>query len=200
MQQNMKPCIAISLGNTKLGDIPNISLIPGKDCGDVPCKRECYALKAWKQYRETRCAWTRNSKAAHKNPAQYFEQLSDFLERKHPAWFRWHVAGDILDQDYLENMKSVAQHFPSTRFLAFTKRHDLKYRNIPSNLAVVFSMWPGWGSEAKARKLGIPLAWMDDKSDPRIPESAIECPGSCENCAMCWQLKRIGRDVTFKKH
>lgn len=59
--------ICVSNGNSKLGSIPNISLIPGKDCGDVPCKAQCYALKAWKQYPETRAAWKRNSRTAHDN-------------------------------------------------------------------------------------------------------------------------------------
>ena len=200
MKQYSRLKCAISNGNSKLGAIPNISLIPGRDCGDVPCKRECYALKAWKQYRETRAAWTHNSKLAHGNPDRYFAQLSDYLTRKSPAWFRWHVAGDILDQSYLDSMKSIAMQFPGTRFLAFTKRQDLYYSDLPSNLAIVFSMWPGWGSEEKARSSGLPIAWMQDSTEGRVPANAIECPGSCENCAMCWNLKRIGRDVVFDKH
>jgi len=50
--------VKISNGNTKLGRIPNISLPPIKACGkDVPCKSDCYALKAYRQYPATRKAW-----------------------------------------------------------------------------------------------------------------------------------------------
>lgn len=195
-----KRSICISNGNSKLGSIPNVSLIPGRDCGDVPCKRECYALKAWRQYKDTRAAWTRNSRAAHSDPAEYFGQLRDYLNRKNPRWFRWHVAGDILSQSYLESMKSIASDFPKTRFLAFTKRHDLRYANLPSNLAIVFSFWPGWGTEEKVRETGLPIAWMQNGEESRVPTTAVECPGSCENCAMCWNLKAINRDVVFHKH
>lgn len=192
--------ICVSNGNSKLGSIPNISLIPGKDCGDVPCKAQCYALKAWKQYSEVRSAWRRNSRTAHDNPDAYFAQLRDYLTRKSPRWFRWHVAGDILDQPYLESMKAIAVDFPAIRFLAFTKRHDLDYRKLPANLAIVFSLWPSWGSLSKARKLGLGIAFMQDGTEKRVPSNAIECPGNCENCAMCWHLKKIGRDVVFHKH
>lgn len=192
--------VSISGGNTKLGAIPNVSLIPGRDCGNVPCKVDCYALKAWKQYKETRAAWTRNSEKAHKDREDLFVQLRSYLEKKSPRWFRWHVAGDILDQQYLEEMIAIARDFPGTRFLASTKRHDLTFKVMPDNLAIVFSMWPGWGSEDKARKLGLGIAWMQDGSETRVPSNAIECPGNCENCAMCWHLNKLGRDVVFHKH
>lgn len=191
---------AISDGNSKLGAIPNISLIPGKDCGDVPCKRDCYALKAWRQYKGARAAWTRNSTMAHKDRAEYFRQIESYLARKNPRWFRWHVAGDILDQDYLAHMVRIAKTFPNVRFLAFTKRHDLDFKGLPSNLAIVFSMWPGWGTVGHARRTGLRIAWMQDGTEKRVPNNAIECPGNCENCAMCWHLKKLNRDVVFHKH
>lgn len=190
----------ISCGNSKLGAIPNISLIPGRDCGNVPCKRECYALKAWKAYPSAKKAWQGNSRSVHANPAGYFDAVRSFLARKAPRFFRWHVAGDILAQDYLESMKAIALEFPEIKFLAFTKRHDLEFSNIPHNLAIVFSMWPGWGDEAQARDLGLPIAWMQDGTEHRIPANALECPGNCESCGMCWNLRSIGRDVTFHKH
>lgn len=194
----MNTCI--SNGNSKLGAIPNISLIPGRDCGDVPCKKECYALKAWKAYPSARKAWQGNSRNAHSNPAAYFDAVRTYLTKRQPRFFRWHVAGDFLSQDYLESVNTIASEFPAIRFLAFTKRHDLDFSNAPANLAIVFSMWPGWGNPQAARDLGLPIAWMDDGNESRIPTDAIECPGNCESCGMCWNLRKLGRDVTFAKH
>lgn len=192
--------VSISCGNSKLGDVPNVSLIPGQDCGDVPCKRECYAMKAWRLYPNVRQAWQTNSAMAHQNRDAYFTAIEGFLAHHQPTYFRWHAAGDILDQDYLANMIRIAQAFPAIHFLCFTKRHDLDFTGLPDNLAVVFSMWRGWGDVAKARALGLGVAWMDDGTDPRIPPDAIKCPGGCDTCAKCWNLPRLGRDVVFKKH
>jgi len=194
--------VAISAGNMKLGKkIPNVSLIPGGDCGDVPCTGDgCYALKAWRQYKETRAAWKRNSQLARRQSDAYFNQVRGFLERKRPEWFRWHVAGDILNQGYLENMKQLAREFPETKFLCFTKRHELRFGKVPGNLAIVLSFWPGWGNLSRARKKGLPVAWMQDGTETRAPKNALQCPGSCEQCAACWNLKRIGLDVVFNKH
>jgi hypothetical protein len=200
-KKSITPCGAkISPGNSKLGRIPNLSLIPGKDCGDVPCKRDCYALKAWRQYPEVKAAWSHNSHLAHSNREAFFADVESYLAKRMPRFFRWHVAGDILDQSYLGQMKRLARAYPATKFLAFTKRHDLAFVNLPENLAIVFSMWSGWGDVDHARKLGLPIAWMQDGAETRVPANVLECPGNCETCGMCWQLKKIGRDVVFHKH
>jgi hypothetical protein len=85
---------------------------------------------------------------------------------------------------------------PSTIFLAFTKRYDLEYSEIPENLTIIFSMWPGVPDTAPR---GFPRAWMQDGTEDRVPDDALESPGICHNCGMCWQLAKIGRDVVFHK-
>ena len=40
----------------------------------------------------------------------------------------------------------------------------------------------------------------EDGSEVRVPKDAIECPGNCESCGMCYELDRLGRDVVFHKH
>lgn len=187
-----------------MGDIPNVSLIPGRDCGaDVPCAHRgaCYAIK-FMMFPAPREAWTTNSRTAHDNPAEYFQRVRGYLAYNRPPFFRWHVAGDFLSQSYLDEVKAIAREFPETKFLAFTKRHDFDYRRKPSNLAIVFSMWPGWtpaGGLAKIRKKGLPVAWLQDGKEERVPKTAIPCPGICEKCAMCWSLPQLGRDVVFHK-
>jgi hypothetical protein len=190
----------ISCGNTKLGAIPNVSLVPGKDCGDVPCKATCYALKAWRQYPEVRKSWQGNSRTARTNPTMFFAAVREYLARKAPRFFRWHVAGDFLDQAYADEVASIAREFPTVKFLAFTKRHDLDFRFTPGNLVVVFSFWPGWGDIKAARACGARIAWMQDGTEDRVPSNAMECPGNCESCGLCWNLPSLERDVVFHKH
>jgi hypothetical protein len=189
-------------GNSKLGSIPNVSLLPIVSCGKgVPCAKDCYAQKFITMKRKhTITAWTENLYLAQKDTPRYFREIEEYLTKPRPKkpikFFRWHVAGDFLDQDYLDCVKILACLFPSIKFLAFTKRHDLNYSKLPPNLAVVFSMWPGWGS----LKAKMPRAWMDDGTETRVPADAIQCPGGCESCGMCWSLKGLGKDVVFPKH
>ena len=191
--------IKISSGNSKLGDIPNVSLIPGKDCGNcTSCVKGCYAVKSYRQYPNVRTAWGNNSELARKDRESYMNQVRNYLSCNHPEYFRWHIAGDILDQDYLESMKSIAREFPNIKFLAFTKMHHLKFLRIPKNLSIIASLWPGLDLHKNASKL--PKAWMQDGTESRVPKTAIPCPGECEQCFMCWVLPQVGKDVVFKKH
>jgi len=194
--------VQIAEGNSKLGpSIPCISLPPIKACGNCSkCKSSCYALKAWRMYKQTRAAWRRNFTLVTKHRADYFAQVNNYVTRKEPKFFRWHVSGDILDQNYLEGMKIIAEAHPNTVFLCFTKMFFLNYLRTPSNLKIVFSAWPGLVMPTAARTC-MPIAYMHDAEniDSRIPADARQCPGNCESCGMCWSLKP-GESVVFHKH
>lgn len=184
----------ISEGNSKLGGIPNVSLPPVKTCANCSeCRKDCYALKSWRQYKNVRDAWGANYALVSKAPAVYFGGIQAYCKSWRPKFFRWHVAGDILGQGYLDLMSATARACPDTRFLCFTKRHDLDYSGIPENLRIRFSLWPGMVDPGP----GIPRAWMQDGTETRIPKGATKCPGSCEKCKACFNSTR---DVYFLKH
>lgn len=188
----------ISNGNMKLGrNLMNVSQVPCATCNpDAPCRKTCYAMKAWKQYPNVRKAWTENTEQAKNDRDGFFNSINERISQKNPAYFRWHVAGDILDQDYLERMKDTARKNPNTNFLAFTKKHNLDFSDCPNNLQIVKSMWVKWGDAT----INGPKAWMDNGEENRIPENAIECPGKCNDCKVCWNLDSLQRDVVFKAH
>ena len=187
----------ISDGNIKLGDIPNVSMAPVRACGNcAACARTCYALKAYRMYKNTRAAWDHNLNAARTSQKAYFSDISAYIYDKKPRFFRWHVAGDILNQSYLNNMYALARTYPRTKFLAFTKMFKLKYKKRPKNLTIVFSIYPSMNLPRKKW----PRAWMQDGSEKRIPYNAIECGGDCEFCGKCWDLAKLKRDVYFHKH
>jgi ferredoxin len=193
--------VRIYPGNRKLGNaIPNVSIVPGRDCANCDhCVKDCYALKAWKQYPSVRQSWSANSAIWRADPFRAAQSVVEQLRRKRklPELFRIHVAGEFLNQDHVEAWALVAGEFPSVKFLAFTKMHGLDFAVMPENVSIVFSQWPGMPDESPA---GSPRAWMDDGTDERIPDDAIECPGECESCGACWTLSDIGRDVVFHKH
>jgi len=190
--------VTISTGNSKLGSIPSVSLPPGTSCiAGAPCRRECYANKAMRMFPSARAAWRKNWRLQRDRRDDYFADISEYIETRAPRYFRWHVSGDIPDQDYLQRMFATARAFPETRFLAFTKRHGLDFRGRPKNLVIVLSMWSGgFGNVRK----GLPRAWYQDGTETRVPADAVECPGNCEHCGMCWALPTLGRDVVFHKH
>jgi hypothetical protein len=195
--------VSISNGNRKLGGVMNISMSPRTCCPvGVPCGKKCYALKAVRLYPHTRAAWSRNGRIAKRHPELYFMQIAARVAKSKPRLFRWHVSGDILNTNYLGRMCRIAEENPETHFLAFSKAFDIvnRYEDreaIPSNLVIVFSAWPGMKFDNPHSHR---VAWMQDSTETRVPSDAIECPGNCESCGLCYELPKVGRDVVFHKH
>ena len=117
----------LSRGNTKLGKVVNVSLDPDLTCGPhLPCFNDgCYARAIKCRNRLLGLQWTENTLTALNAPTVFFQYIRMYLEAFPVKHFRWHVGGDIPDQGYLTRMKQMAKDFPGTRFLCFTKTHDL---------------------------------------------------------------------------
>jgi len=185
--------ISISRGNTKLGKMPNISLPPIVTCEPgAMCAKSglCYALKSYRAYPNVRDAWSRNLSVWEEDPKSFETQLENFLTENNPEYFRWHVGGDIPDMAYAKMMLRVARNHHGINFLAYTKRRfviesDQIAGNVPPNLALVLSSWPG---QPIYNPHGLPVAYVDDGTETRIPDNAHRCEGSCANCHVCWYL------------
>lgn len=186
--------IHISKGNSKVGKIPNISLIPVRDCGNCSaCKDKCYALKAWVQYPGVRKAWGDNSEAFREFPLASCAEAYTYIKKHNVPYFRIHVAGDFLNQRHLDSWGIIGFLTPDTQYMVNTKMFDLDYTLLPKNIHVRFSMWPGQPIPEST----LPKAWLDDGTDTRIPQDAIECSGYCDSCLECY----LGdKDVVFKLH
>jgi hypothetical protein len=189
-------------GNNKLGSIPNLSLLPVVTCAkDAPCtcKNGCYAKKFL--YPNVKKAWGQNTEMA-KNPKSFFASLDRQFAKKTVKWFRFFVSGDIPSYSFLCNMMKFTAKHPGTKFLLFTKRYKwvnrwLRKHTRPSNCTIIFSSWTDYPMD---NPHGLPVAWMRDGIEDRIPTNVMECPGNCENCGMCWSLPILGVDVVFDKH
>lgn len=190
----------ISKGNKKLGGIPNVSLPPVWSCvKGIPCAKTCYAMKSYRMYPNVKTAWNNNLALAKTNRDEYFRGITEYLEKHNPKYFRWHVAGDILDYNYFARMLKIAYLFPDTQFLCFTKNYKVvnEYSEFcntyPMNLIVYFSAWPGREID---NPYNFPIAYMQDGT-AQVPEFTYECPGSCKDCKHCFET---GISVVFKKH
>ena len=205
---------SISNGNMKTGEIPAFSLLPGVTCTPEACahclREGCYAVKSAFQHgyntekNTTLRAWARNTAAAKVYLPLLEQALNRFFDSMSaPRFFRIHVSGDFVSLAYAEMWFRIIETHPGTRFLFFSKQWDilraLPWLDLP-NLEPVLSGWTGCRVPDDLIRAGYRVAWCDDGTEDRIPADAIECPGNCESCGMCWNLRKIGRDTKFHKH
>lgn len=204
--------VKISLGNTKMGKIPSVSLPPIKSCGNCnDCAKHCYAMKAYRQYPLTKAAYDNNYKLATENREQYFSDIREYLKKNKPKYFRWHTAGDILDLKYLFEMNRIATEFKKTKFLCFTKMYGLVdeflfVRNFAPNFKMFLSAWLD-KENISYNKIGIRKHFnLDDLSIARTVNKGdldrhigFKCEGNCEQCGFCFESKN-GSTVIFEMH
>lgn len=192
----------VAPGNSKLGNIPNVSGVPGKDCVNCElCIKSCYAMKAWRMYPSVRRAWGENSALVRSDPGAWERQLVDWIrKRRGPVpFFRFNVAGDIVSPEHFDAMCNVARAVPGTKFLVFTKAYRFIHKRTPRNLQVIVSAWEGMRPSDLPKRFRRAYAG-DCRAFGERFRKAIRCPGNCETCGMCWQLSKIGRDVRFDIH
>lgn len=175
----------ISRGNSKFGKIPNVSLTPVKSCPiGVDCASRCCALKSYRMYPSVRAAWDHNLDSARNDPDTYFASIDAFISRKSPAFFRWHVAGDILNQEYADSMASIALGHPTTRFLAYTKTGFYSMAT-PKNLVILHSTWLDHDPVAGAKNFTVYFSMAQ-----LTKAKATPCAGDCTACKLCYMADR----------
>ena len=187
--------MCISCGNRKIGRVMNVSLPPVITCANCKeCRHYCYDIKACLQYPNTVIdARIRNLAILLKDRESYFGRIEwKISRRKKNKYFRWHVAGDIIDIDYFCHMVAIAKRHPDFIFWTYTKNYKvvneycLKYgkESIPQNFNIMFSEWDGL-------KLDNPYSFpiftckMKDgnKNHPvEFFDSLFKCSGNCDIC------------------
>ena len=196
--------VKISKGNVKIGSIDNLSLTPGVTCSAEACAtcfvNGCYACKSYRMYKSVRAAWDGNTELALNDLATFESDLNAYFSGMNaPRFFRVHVGGDFVTREYAAMWARVAAAAPNTNFLAFTKQFDnIRGIEFPDNFSMVLSDWPGVEIPSDLRAL-YSVAWLDD-GRVCVPADAIECPGNCETCGVCWALAKRRLDVKFRKH
>jgi hypothetical protein len=165
----------------------------------------CYAVRMYrnKARKSIGASWDRNYNILIEDRKSYFAQIQAVAGLS--RFFRWHVSGDIIDTDYLDNMVKIARATKGTTFLAFTKSYEivndyLDNHRKPSNLKLIFSL-PFNGAEIDNRH-NLPTAAVILKGQEPKDNYKI-CGGHCETCACkgigCWELKK-GETIAFYEH
>lgn len=201
--------MCISDGNSKIGRVMNVSLMPVMTCGNCKeCKYLCYDIKACLQYPGTVInARMRNTVLLRKDRAEYFRRIDAALSRRRKnKYFRWHVAGDIVDVDYFSNMVRLARKHPDFIFWTYTKmysvvnewcwRHGATSDAVPANLHVMFSEWRGMPMH---NPYGFPEFRVVFKSDAVKP-TGFYCPGNCDVCKAAGRGCLAGETTYCNEH
>lgn len=109
-------------GNSKLYnilifDLPAVSTC--LNCGD--CKDKCYAMKAQRQYIDTRIFRETNLSLYKEYPKILKTLLINQLSKAKESVVRIHSSGDFFSQDYIEFWASIVSMFPNIKFYTYTK-------------------------------------------------------------------------------
>lgn len=200
----MAATIKISPGNQKMGNLPSISLPSVKTCRVCNCNEKCYARKLERLRPSVRNAYQHNLDVLTNDPDTYWREVEASIMMS--RFFRFHVSGDIPDEEYFARMVKAARRNPHCQILCFTKKYEivngfLIVDNLPRNLHIIFS---GWAGLEMLNPFSLPEAhvrYRDGSTTAR--EDAVECGGNCSECALtdcgCWTLKS-GEQVVFHEH
>lgn len=197
--------VTISKGNTKIGKVMNVSIMPILSCGNCSqCMLFCYDVKACIQYVNVLYARMKNLFLASVYRDRYFSEIDAAMNRRrcHKS-FRWHVGGEIPDFDYFCRMVENAKRHPDFVIWTYTKMYHIvnKYCDlfgrdaIPENFCIMFSEWDGTEMD---NPYNFPIFTCKLKDgnknhDPAFFETLWKCPGNCDIC------KAAGRGCIAKE-
>lgn len=198
--------ISISEKNRKMGPIPSISFPSGFTCDpNVPCWPKCYASNIENKYDDTIKAYWRNYRIYKQDPARFWRELEARIMMS--RFFRSGVSGDFPDIDYLRGLIEIAKRNQHCTILAFTKRYTFVNMlvaqgvEIPENLKIIFSAWPGYKMINPYHFPESHVLFKDGTTT--ASDGAKWCGGCCFECAKagcgCWTLK-FGEQVLFAEH
>jgi len=203
--------IAISRGNRKIGHVLNVSTMPGIACGNCAhCIGYCYDIKACIQYANTVIdARVRNYVLAMYHRDVFFARIDAACSRrKRNKFFRWHVAGDILDYDYFCRMVTIAKNHPDFIFWTYTKMYYIvnKYirenGQLPENMHIMFSVWDGMKCNNPYNMPVYVCRLKDGNKDMTDKEiySLYHCPGNCNICKAACRGCVAGESAYIDEH
>ena len=110
------------LGNSKLENILIFDLPAVKSCLNcADCKATCYAVKAQRQYTNTRIFRDVNMLMSNKDKGLLKELLVSQLRNTKKDTVRIHSSGDFYSQSYIEFWNDIINMFPHINFYAYTK-------------------------------------------------------------------------------
>lgn len=193
-------------GNMKTNTVRSVSLMPILNCGNCEkCANLCYDIRNDCCYKGCRTARARNAAILEADPERYFKEIETFVATERA--FRYHIGGDIVDMNYLENIVGIAERTPHCEFLIFTKMFKLvndylrEHKVFPKNFHLIFSNWVG---QEQDNPFNLPTSnplFQDGSTTAH--DGAQWCSGDCTECFRtgegCWTLSK-SEEIIFPVH
>lgn len=206
---------SISEGNSKLGEIPSVSLPPvaskvsgRRICVKCDCNKDCYAkCHIYDVRKQSAACYEDNLYTVENDPELYWRTIEAtcMLNRV----FRYHTSGDILDMNYFEHMVEIARHNPHCETLCFTKKFGIVNKwlrdngELPPNLHIIFSAWKGLSMDNPFFMPECHLIYTDGSTTASENKVSFVCSGNCSECfckgANCFSLKK-NEQILIKEH
>lgn len=188
-----------------MGSIPSVSLPAGTTCRqDCECRRKCYAKKLERIRKRVREAYQSNYELLINKPNTYWREVEASIMMS--RFFRFHVSGDIPNEEYLIHMIEIASRNPHCEILCFTKKYEivrkvLSMHPATRNLHLILSGWVGLKMDNPFNLPEAHVRYRDGTTTAK--DDAKECSGNCAECAAtdggCWSLQN-GEQVVFNEH
>lgn len=208
--KDVSKMVTISGGNTKMGKVASVSLLPILTCPgrcNGTCGDKCYAKKLAILRPSVARSYARNTAVARFAPDAFFEAVRSAMAKA--EHFRFHVSGDIPNPVYLQRVVTLCEDNPHCQVLMFTKRYEMvdyyieKHGPLPANLHCLFSGWTNlFPTEGGWNPFHLPETTVYAKDEDIRPEWTL-CGGNCLDCAIhgggCWAAKP-GETIAFKIH
>ena len=198
--------VSISKGNEKMGEVKSVSLLPFVTCParcKKTCAAECYAAKIANLRPSVLKAYANNTALAMLKPSLFWQGINYTMAGV--LFFRFHVAGDIMNREYFENMVQACKNNPHCKVLVFTKRYEIvnnyiKERGpLPENMKLLFS---GWQNLQPTNPHKLPETNVYNRKEAPA-KNWLLCGGNCFECGCrgtgCWKAEK-GEIIAFKKH
>jgi len=182
-------------GNTKTGkSIATYSRTPVTTCPGASswCMDNCYAMRPYRQYKQTRAAWDRNA-------TDRIPKLPKPKKNNELTFFRIHVSGDFDTPEYIMGWYYALKARPDVRAWAYTRSwttsSGLEYSDLMPYLEKLRSVMQLFASTDPSIQIEPPEGWriaaIDNDarySGPKFPicmEQAKKQP-DCANCRYCF--------------
>lgn len=201
--------VSISRGNIKMGAIQSVSLPAMVTCSKDAvkhCGKKCYAVRMEKRRATVKDTYTKNFKILTENPEQYWREVEASVMTT--TVFRWHVSGDIVNEDYLQHMVDIATRNNHCNMVCFTKKYDIvnawieKGGVIPQNLHLIFSVWRDLECPNPHGMPECHIIYKDGYTTARDGGNWL-CSGNCFECYKCrrncFHIKN-GEQILIKEH
>jgi hypothetical protein len=173
-------------GNSKLGIIPNFSLLSFLTCPGFTewCKNKCFGKNGNYMYDSNviRTVWNYLQTI---EPSFVDRMVSELIVASFNVnRMRLHGIGDLYNQQYLDDWKIIARAVPKIKILAYTRSYMLDFNDLPKNLIIRYSVDP---TTTQYPTITLPVSEIVPKKTT-VSDSKL-CDTKCFKCSYCWNSK-----------